>query len=329
MNRFQTPFLTIFFSTLSLLFTGYLQPSVAQTSNWPNRPINLIVPFTAGSATDVLARVFAEKLGAKLGQPIIVDNRVGAGGTIGTGIVAKSAPDGYTLVVVSAGHVGNPVLYTKLNYQLKDLVAISPLGTQPNVLVVSPKSGIKTIKELVERSNVSLNGLTFGSAGVGSATHTNAEKFVHGLKLKATHVPYKGTPQMLMDITGSNVDFAFGPVVSALSLIKDGKITALAVSSDKRISALPNIPTAAEAGYPQGQFNFWIGMLAPAQTPKPIVDRLNKEIQSIMDQPDVQARFDNLGALPFKLSAIEFDHFINDEALTLGEIMRKAGVNLD
>jgi tripartite-type tricarboxylate transporter receptor subunit TctC len=329
MNRFQTPFLTIFFSTLSLLFTGYLQPSVAQTSNWPNRPINLIVPFTAGSATDVLARVFAEKLGAKLGQPIIVDNRVGAGGTIGTGIVAKSAPDGYTLVVVSAGHVVNPVLYTKLNYQLKDLVAVSPLGTQPNVLVVSPKSGIKTIKELVERSNVSLNGLTFGSAGVGSATHTNAEKFVHGLKLKATHVPYKGTPQMLMDITGSNVDFAFGPVVSALSLIKDGKITALAVSSDKRISALPNIPTAAEAGYPQGQFNFWIGMLAPAQTPKPIVDRLNKEIQSIMDQPDVQARFDNLGALPFKLSAIEFDHFINDEALTLGEIMRKAGVNLD
>ena len=164
---------------------------------------------------------------------------------------------------------------------------------------------------------------------MGSATHTNAEKFVHGLKLKATHVPYKGTPQMLMDVTGSNVDFAFGPVVSALSLIKDGKITALAVSSDKRISALPNIPTAAEAGYPQGQFNFWIGMLAPAQTPKPIVDRLNKEIQSIMDQPDVQARFDNLGALPFKLSAIEFDHFINDEALTLGEIMRKAGVNLD
>ena len=329
MNRFQTPFLTIFFSTLSLLFTGYLQPSIAQTSNWPNRPINLIVPFTAGSATDVLARVFAEKLGAKLGQPIIVDNRVGAGGTIGTGIVAKSAPDGYTLVVVSAGHVVNPVLYTKLNYQLKDLVAVSPLGTQPNVLVVSPKSGIKTIKELVERSNLSPNGLTFGSAGVGSATHTNAEKFVHGLKLKATHVPYKGTPQMLMDITGSNVDFAFGPVVSALSLIKDGKITALAVSSDKRISALPNIPTAAEAGYPQGQFNFWIGMLAPAQTPKPIVDRLNKEIQSIMDQPDVQSRFDNLGALPFKLSAIEFDHFINDEALTLGEIMRKAGVNLD
>ena len=329
MNRFQTSFFTICFSTFSLLFTGYLQHSIAQTPNWPNRPINLIVPFTAGSATDVLARVFAEKLGAKLGQPIIVDNRVGAGGTIGTGIVAKSAPDGYTLVVVSAGHVVNPVLYTKLNYQLKDLVAVSPLGTQPNVLVVSPKSGIKTVKELVERSNASPNGLTFGSAGVGSATHTNAEKFVHGLKLKATHVPYKGTPQMLMDVTGSNVDFAFGPVVSALSLIKDGKITALAVSSDKRISALPNIPTAAEAGYPQGQFNFWIGMLAPAQTPKPIVDRLNKEIQSIMDQPDVQARFDNLGALPFKLSAIEFDHFINDEALTLGVIMRKAGVNLD
>ncbi len=306
-----------------------LNASWSQTPSWPTHPINLIVPFTAGSATDVLARVFAEKLGAKLGQPVIVDNRVGAGGTIGTSIVAKSAPDGYTLVVVSAGHVVNPVLYTKLNYQLKDLTAVSPLGTQPNVLVVAPKSGIKSIKELVARASSNPDGLTFGSAGVGSATHTNAEKFVHGLKLKATHVPYKGTPQMLMDVTGGNVDFAFGPVVSALSLIKDGKITALAVSSDKRITALPNVPTAAEAGYPQGQFNFWIGMLAPAQTPKAIIDRLNKEIISIMDQPDVIARFENLGALPFKLSASEFDHFINDEAVNLGDVMRKAGVTLD
>jgi tripartite-type tricarboxylate transporter receptor subunit TctC len=318
----------IFFT---FIFLGLCSSSFAQVSvnNWPSHPINLVVPFTAGSATDVLARVFAEKLGAKLGQPIIVDNRVGAGGTIGTSIVAKSAPDGYTLLVVSAGHVVNPVLYSKLNYQLKDLAAISPLGTQPNVLVVSPKSGIKSVKELVERANSSPNGLTFGSAGVGSATHTNAEKFVHGLKLKATHIPYKGTPQMLMDVTGSNVDFAFGPVISALSLIRDGKITALAVSSEKRISALPNVPTATEAGFPQGQFNFWIGMLAPAQTPKPIIDRLNKEIQSIMDQPDVVERFDNLGALAFKLTAPEFDHFIIEESKTLGEVMKKAGVTLD
>ncbi len=331
MQKFQKKFrlrLNIFFGLymLGLCDFSFAQASV---SNWPAHPINLVVPFTAGSATDVLARVFAEKLGARLGQPIIIDNRVGAGGTIGTSIVAKSAPDGYTLLVVSAGHVVNPVLYSKLNYQLKDLVAISPLGTQPNVLVVSPKSGIKSVKELVERANSSPNGLTFGSAGVGSATHTNAEKFVHGLKLKATHIPYKGTPQMLMDVTGSNVDFAFGPVVSALSLIKDGKITAIAVSSEKRISALPNVPTAAEAGYPQGQFNFWIGMLAPAQTPKPIIDRLNKEIQSIMDLPDVMERFDNLGALAFKLTAPEFDHFIAEESKTLGEVMKKAGVTLD
>jgi tripartite-type tricarboxylate transporter receptor subunit TctC len=308
---------------------GFPTSATAQSNSWPSRPINLIVPFTAGSATDVLARVFAEKLGARLGQPIIVDNRVGAGGTIGTSLVAKAPADGYTLLVVSAGHVVNPVLYTKLNYQLKDLSAVSPLGTQPNVLVVPPKSGIKTVKELVERANSQPNGLTFGSAGVGSATHTNAEKFVHGLKLKATHVPYKGTPQMLMDITGSNIDFAFGPVVSALSLIKDGKMTALAVSSDKRVSALPNVPTAAEAGYPQGQFNFWIGMLAPAQTPKPIIDRLNKEILTIMDQPDVLARFENLGALPFKMNAPEFDRFISEEAQSLGDVMRKAGVTLD
>ena len=333
MKLFTTPLKkSLLISLLGLSAFNYTcaQTAPATTANaWPTHPINLIVPFTAGSATDVLARVFAEKLGAKLGQPVIVDNRVGAGGTIGTSIVAKSPADGYTLLVVSAGHVVNPVLYTKLNYQLKDLTAVSPLGTQPNVLVVSPKSGIKSIKELVARASSVPDGLTFGSAGVGSATHTNAEKFVHGLKLKATHVPYKGTPQMLMDVTGGNVDFAFGPVVSALSLIKDGKITALAVSSEKRISALPNVPTAAEAGYPQGQFNFWIGMLAPAQTPKAITDRLNKEIMSIMDQPDVVARFDNLGALPFKLSASEFEHFINEEAISLGDVMRKAIVTLD
>ena len=313
----------------SFVAIASMSAALAQTSDWPNKPINLIVPFTAGSATDVLARVFAEKLGTKLGQPVIVDNRVGAGGTIGTSIVAKSQPDGYTLVVVSAGHVVNPVLYPKLNYQLKDLTAVSPLGTQPNVLVVAPKSGIKSVKDLVTRASTIPEGLTFGSAGVGSATHTNAEKFVHGLNLKATHIPYKGTPQMLLDVTGGNVDFAFGPVVSALSLIQDGKITALAVSSDKRIPALPNTPTASEAGYPQGQFNFWIGMLAPAKTPKPIVDRLNKEILAIMDQPDVVARFESLGALPFKLTAQQFDKFIDQEAQTLGEVMRKAGVTLD
>ena len=295
----------------------------AQAQAWPNKQITFVVPFTAGSATDIMARVIGEKLGPRLGQTVVVENRVGAGGTIGTSAVAKSTPDGYTFVVVSTGHVVNPVLYSKLNYQLKDLAAVSPLGTLPSALVAAPGLGVKTVKELVEKVRAAPAGLNYASAGVGSAAHVNAEKFVVGLKLKGTHVPYKGTPQMLVDIAGNNVDYVFAP------LIREGKVVPLAVSSEKRAVAFPNIPTMAEEGYPQGQFNFWIGMLAAAQTPKAILDKMNDEINAIVDLPDVRDRFEKLGALPFKMKPAAFDKFIQDEAATLGEVMKASGAKLD
>jgi tripartite-type tricarboxylate transporter receptor subunit TctC len=301
----------------------------ASAQAWPNKQITFVVPFTAGSATDIMARVIGEKLGPRLGQTVLVDNRVGAGGTIGTSMVAKSAPDGYTFVVVSTGHVVNPVLYSKLNYQLKDLAGVSPLGSLPSALVAAPGLGVKTVKELVDKNRAAPNGLNYASAGVGSAAHVNAEKFVVGLKLKGNHIPYKGTPQMLVDVAGNSADYVFAPLISSVTMIREGKVVLLAVSSEKRSVAFPNTPTMAEAGYPQGQFNFWIGMLAPAQTPKAILDRMNDEINAIVDMPDVRERFEKMGALPFKMKPAAFDKFIEEEAASLGEVMKASGAKLD
>ena len=306
---------------------GIATSALAQA--WPNKQITFVVPFTAGSATDIMARVIGEKLGPRLGQTVLVDNRVGAGGTIGTSMVAKSAPDGYTFVVVSTGHVVNPVLYSKLNYQLKDLAGVSPLGSLPSALVAAPGLGVKTVKELVDKNRAAPNGLNYASAGVGSAAHVNAEKFVVGLKLKGNHIPYKGTPQMLVDVAGNSADYVFAPLISSVAMIREGKVVLLAVSSEKRSTAFPNTPTMAEAGYPQGQFNFWVGLLAPAQTPKAILDKLNDEINAIVDMPDVRERFEKLGAVPFKMKPAAFDKFIEEEAASLGEVMKASGAKLD
>lgn len=314
-------------AAIGLLCFGMATTASAQA--WPNKQITFVVPFTAGSATDIMARVISEKLGPRLGQTVVVDNRVGAGGTIGTAAVAKAAPDGYTFVIVSTGHVVNPVLYSKLNYQLKDLAGVSPLGSLPSALVAAPGLGVKTVKELVDKNRATPNGLNYASAGVGSAAHVNAEKFVVGLKLKGNHIPYKGTPQMLVDVAGNSADYVFAPLISSVTMIREGKVVLLAVSSEKRSSAFPNIPTMAESGYPQGQFNFWIGMLAPAQTPKAILDKMNDEINAIVDMPDVRERFEKMGALPFKMKPAAFDKFIEEEAVALGEVMKASGAKLD
>ena len=310
--------------TLALGLGWALGSNAWAQAAWPSKTITFVVPFTAGSATDVLARLYADKLGSRLGQTIVVDNKVGAGGTIGTAQVARSAPDGHTFVVVSTGHVVNPVLYN-LNYKLSDLSAVSPLGSLPSALVAAPKLGVKTVKELVDKIRATHEGMSYASAGIGSAAHVNAAKFVDGLKLKGNHVPYKGTPQMLVDIAGNNVEYVFAPLISSVTMIRENKVVFLAVSSEKRAAAFPNVPTMAEAGFPEGQFNFWIGMLAPANTPAPILERMNREISAVMDLPEVREKMEGLGALPFKMEPAAFDKFIEQEANTLGAVMRNAG----
>jgi len=311
----------------ALILAGAGAPALAQdAADFPSKTIHIIVPFTAGSATDIVARLIGEKLNAAWGQPVIVDNRPGAGGTIGIAQTAKADPDGYTLAVVSTGHVVNDVLYKDLQYDVvNDLSGVAPLASLPSVLIVPPSLGVKSVKELVALAKAKPGDLNYGTAGVGSAAHINSEKFNAAAGIKAVHVPLKGTPPILNETMGGRVQFAWVPIVSSLGPLKEGKLLALAVSTRSRSPALPSVPTIAEAGYPGGEFNFWLGMLAPAKTPREIVAKINAEVNRALGTPEMKQRLEKLGAEPMSMSAQQFDAFIREEHRTLGEIMRAAG----
>jgi tripartite-type tricarboxylate transporter receptor subunit TctC len=299
---------------------------VARAQSYPSGPVKIIVPFTAGSATDIMARTVGERLSPALGQPVIVENRPGAGGTIGIGILAKSAPDGQTLVVVSTGHVVNHVLYKDLPYDtIRDFAGVSPLATLPSVLIVPPSLGVKSVRELVAMAKAKPGQLNYGTAGVGSAAHINQEKFNQATGIQAVHIPFKGTPEILNETMGDRIQMAWVPLVSSVGPIRDGKVQALAVSTPKRSPTLAQVPTIAEAGYPGGEFNFWVGMLAPGKTPRNVVARLNAEVAKALQTPEVQGRIAKLGAEPMPMSPEQFDAFIKEQYEDLGKIMRAAG----
>lgn len=292
---------------------------------YPSKTIKIVVPFTAGSATDIMARVVGEKLQAAWGQPVVVENRPGAGGTLGATQVAKSEPDGHTLVVVSTGHVVNPVLYSGIQYDtLGDFAGVSPLASLPSVLVVGANSPIKSVGELLAAARAKPGALNYASAGVGSATHVNAEKFRAMANIQMTHIPFKGTPETIVEVSTGRADFMFTPVLASIPAIRENRLRAIAVSTAKRSSALPNVPTVAESGLPGFAFDFWIGMLAPAKTPKPVIAKLNTEIARILALPEVKERMATLGAEPLPMSPEQFDAYIKDEYTTLGAVMRSA-----
>jgi tripartite-type tricarboxylate transporter receptor subunit TctC len=301
-------------------------PLLAHAQGYPSGPVRVIVPFTPGSATDVMGRVIGERLSPALGQPVIVENRPGAGGTIGIAQLAKSPADGLTLAVVSTGHVVNPVLYDNLPYDtIKDFAGVAPLAQLPSVLIVPATSGLKTTRDLVAQAHAKPGALNYGTAGVGSAAHINIEKFNLAAQIKAVHIPFKGTPEILGDTMAGRVQYAWVPMVSSIGAIQSGKLTPLAVSTRVRSPALPEVPTIAEAGYPGGQFDFWVAMLAPARTPKDVVARLNGEINKATQQPEVKERFAKLGAEPMPMSPEQFDRYLQDEANVLQKVMRAAG----
>jgi tripartite-type tricarboxylate transporter receptor subunit TctC len=298
----------------------------ARAQGYPSGPVKIIVPFTAGSATDIMARTIGERLSPALGQPVIVENRPGAGGTIGIALVAKAAPDGLTLGVVSTGHVVNHVLYKDLPYDtIKDFAGVSPLATLPSVLIVAPATGVKTVRDLVALAKSKPGQLNYGTAGVGSAAHINQEKFNQATGIQAVHIPFKGTPEILNETMGGRIEMAWVPLISSVGPIKDGKVVALAVSTPKRSETLPQVPTIKEAGYPGGEFNFWVAMLAPAKTPRDVVARLNAEIAKAEQQPEVKARIAKLGAEPMPMSPEKFDAYIKEQYEDLGKIMKAAG----
>jgi tripartite-type tricarboxylate transporter receptor subunit TctC len=294
-------------------------------ADYPNKTIRIVVPFTAGSATDIMARVVGERLSASLGQAVMIDNRPGAGGTLGSAQVAKSEPDGYTLLVVSTGHVVNPILYPGLSYDtVGDFAGISPLASLPNVLVVGSGSPFKSVKDLIAAAKAKPDSLNYASAGVGSATHVNAEKFRSVAGIQLTHIPFKGTPETIVETSSGRVDFMFTPVLASISTIRDGRMRALAVSTAKRSGAMPDVPTVAEAGLPGFVFDFWIGLLAPAKTPRAVVNKLNAEVAKILEQPAVKERMAKLGAESMPMKPEQFDAYIKEEFVTLGAVMKAA-----
>lgn len=295
-------------------------------AGYPGKAIRIIVPFAAGSATDIAARLVGERLNNAWGQPVVVENRPGAGGTIGIAQVAKADPDGYSLAVVSTGHVVNDMLYKDLQYDVvNDLTGVAALVSLPSVLVVSSALGVRTVKELVAAAKAKPGDFNYGTAGIGSAAHINTAKFLSATGISAVHVPLKGTPPILSETMGGRVHFAWVPSLSSMGPLKDGKLLALAVSTPQRIAALPEVPTIAEAGYPGGEFNFWVGVIAPARTPREIVAKLNGEIRRTLGSAEMKDRLEKLGGEPMAMTPEQFDRFIRQEHQVLGKLMRDAG----
>jgi len=286
-----------------------------------------VVPFTAGSATDILARIVADRLAARWGQAVVVENKPGAGGTIGTAVVARAEPDGYTLAVVSVGHVVNPHIYRDLPYDtLRDFAGVIPLGNLPSVLAVSPSLGVKSVAELVAMAKARPGVLNYASGGIGSASHINAEKFRAATGIDAVHVPTKGAQEMMVETMTGRTQFGFYPIIAALPMIRDGKLVALAVSSSRRSAVLPELQTIVEAGVAEAEFDFWIGLLAPAKTTPEIVATLNREIASDLEQPDVRERLAALGVEPMPMSPARFDAYMREQFTALGRVVKAAGV---
>ena len=314
---------------LATLLLCALAAGGAGAQGYPNKPVKLVVPFTAGSATDILARTIGQKLTEMWGQSVIVDNRPGAGGTIGTAIVAKSPPDGYTLLVNSAAHAYNPWIYPSLSFDtVKDFIDVAPLAGQPNVLVVAPSTGYKTVADLIAAAKAKPGTLNFGSAGTGSGTHINAEKFRLAAGIDVVHIPYKGTPEALTDTMTGRITFFFSPISAALPNIREGKLIALGVSSAKRSSALPNVPTIAESGLPGFDYNLWVGLFAPAGTPAEIVDKIARDVGRALVSPEVKERLTALGAEAMPMTPAEFSKFVGAEIDESGKVIKAANIKV-
>jgi tripartite-type tricarboxylate transporter receptor subunit TctC len=312
-----------------VLWLGALCVPPVLAQGYPNRAVHLIVPFTAGSATDILARTFGQNLSEAWGQPVIVENRPGAGGTIGAAVVAKSPPDGYTLLVHSAAQAYNASIYTDLPYNTsRDFVDVVPLAGQPNVLVVSPALGVKSVAELIALAKQKPGTLNVGSAGTGSGTHINAEKFKLAAGIDVVHVPYKGTPEALNDTLAGRLTFFFSPISAALPNVREGKLLALGVSTAKRSSALPDVPTIAESGLPGFDYNLWVGVFAPAGTPPDVVDKINKDVDRALQTPDVKQRLATLGAEPMPMTPAEFYKFVQGEIADSAKVIKAAGIKV-
>lgn len=314
---------------LTLAAAAVLPFAAAAQGGYPNKPIRVVVPFPAGSTTDIIARAITDKMSQSMGQPIVVDNRGGASGTIGQAAVAQAAPDGYTIMIHSSSHTVSPHTFAKLPFDtVADFVPVTPISSTPNVLVISPSKNIKTLGELLANARANPGKMNFASAGQGSATHLNAEKFKLAAKIDAVNVPFKGSAEAVTEVMSGRVDYYFSPIAPVIGQIRNGQLVPLAVGSPKRAAALPQVPTTAEAGVPGSEFNFWIGMFAPAKTPAAIVERLQDEVVKALNTPEVKERFLTLGADAWTLEPKEFDAYVREEIKSNAALVKAAGLEV-
>ncbi len=301
--------------------------SAGEAASFPNRPIRIVVGFTPGGQPDITARLIGPKLYESLKQQVVVDNRPGAGGVIGTKIVADATPDGYTLLSVSAAHVILPSVHSRLSYHPgQDFAGITMTATASYLLLVSPSSGAKTVQELIALARARPGQLNFSSAGTGSGTHFAGEMFKQSAHIDVVHVPYKGVFEALTDTMTGRVQFFMAPLASAAPLVKDGKLRALGVSSLTRVGIFPDVPTLAESGLPGFRWDSWAGILAPARTPRAIINKLNREITRILRLPEIQQRLRALGAEPAPTTPAEFDKLIAEQLVVVAGLAQKAGI---
>jgi len=310
----------------------WLAPPTATAADdiakYPDRPIRVVAGFSAGSAVDLSARVIGERLADALKQPVVVENRAGAGGAVAAQAIAKAAPDGYTLLSVSAAHVILPALSATPIYNAGDFAGITTTISVPSVLVVNPSLGVKSVKELIAMAKAKPNDLLFSSGGSGSATHFAAELFKSMAGIEVRHVPYRGIPEALTEVVAGRIHFTFSPLSSVLPLASTGQVIALAVTPAKRAAAMPDVPTLAEAGVPGYEWVSWFAMLAPAKTPAPIVKTLNSEVVRIIQLPEVKKRWETMGAEAMPLTQEAFDKYLSAQSQLVAKLVKDANIQV-
>jgi len=324
MIEFSLKFVIKLFAIIEVLSSPLL--GIAATDAYPNKPLKLVIPFPTGGSNDVVGRLIGSQLGERLGQAVIVDNRGGAGGVIGSDHVAKSEPDGYTLLFISSAFTSNPAMY-KLPYdQSRAFAAVAMLASGPNVLAVPPGSSFNSVKDLLEKARANPGSLNYASAGVGSFQHLGSALFTSMAKIDIVHVPFKGGGPAMLDVMAGNTQLVLGSLVQTLPQIKSGKLKALGVGGPKRSPTLPDVPTIAEAGVPGYEAVNWWGILAPAGTPKPILDRLYKEFTSIQKSPEIIKRFESEAVDPVQMTQAEFAKYIETETAKWSKVIKEAGI---
>jgi tripartite-type tricarboxylate transporter receptor subunit TctC len=299
----------------------------AAAQNYPTKPVQVILAFTPGSAVDIVGRIVAAKLSEMWGQPVVNDNRAGAGGSVGSAVVARAAPDGYTLLVTSNAHTVNPAIFAHLPYDtLKDFTDIVPFTEQPNVMVVDASSPYHTLGDLVAAAKARPGAINIGHAGIGSGTHLSTERFIAGAGIKVVEVPFKGTPEVIAAILSHNVDGYWAPISAGLSNIKSGKLHALAVTTGKRSPILPNVPTIAEAGVKNSESALWVAMWGPAGMSRELVEKINRDTRKALADPGVKSKLESLGNVTMDMSPQEFAKLVREETDSNKRLLAAAGV---